>query len=608
MMPPADDVWRISLMQTRAWAFGITIALCLMWCGVAAPTALAAGPPPPVPLDGAPFGINSHLATRTFDLTVMQTAADLVAQSGAGWAREDIHWFRIQPRPDVWDWTFTDRAIALLHQRGIAIVAVIGHPPGWATPWPRDAAAGVSFHAPDPRRFAQFTAAVVTRYRSVVTHWEIWNEPDNVHFWKPAPDARAYATLLKWAAAAVRRADPSARIILGGINPFDTSFLTTVAAEGAWPSFDILAIHPYVNPRSPEQGQLERAGDAVRTVMDRYGARPLWVTEIGWSSGMGDRQPDGSIDERAQADYLVRALLLLWQGGVERIFWYTLKDDPGNPYGLIAESDGYHDYSRPKPAWHAFRHLSTLLRDTQFVGLRDLYRRTVAFDFENLGSWRVGDQPNGTLTATNDARFAGRSAARLAYRFSSTANDYVVFRREKPIPLLGGTRMLGMWVYGDGSGHTLKAWLRDDTGEILQVALGLVGPAGWRFLGAALPASVPAWDRITAGGDGQLGERLWLEALVLDDQPDGARGAGAIIIDELTAAQGIEAYNLQLRGADRDIDIVWSPTSLTVALASGSTVATVSAWDAAPQRLTRDAQGQLVLLSGPTPRIIEHRR
>jgi hypothetical protein len=595
-------------MQTRAWAFGTTLALCLMWCGLVPLSATAAVPPPPVPLDDAPFGINSHLATRTFDLTVMQTAADRVAQSGAGWAREDIHWFRIQPKPDVWDWEFTDRAIALLHQRGIAIVAVIGHPPGWATPWRHDPSAGVSFHAPDPQRFAQFAAAVVTRYRSVITHWEIWNEPDNVHFWKPAPDARAYATLLKWASAAVRRADPAARVIFGGINPFDTSFLGTVAAEGAWSSFDILAIHPYVNPRSPEQGQLERAADAVRTVMDRYGTRPLWVTEIGWSSGVGDRQPDDSIDESDQADYLVRALLLLWQAGVERIFWYTLKDDPGNPYGLIAEGRGYADYSRPKPAWYAFRHLSTLLRNTHFVGLRDLYQRTVVFDFENLGSWRVGDQPNGTLTATSAARFAGRSAARLAYQFPSSSNDYVVFRREKPIPLPNGTRMLGLWVYGDGSGHTLKAWLRDDTGEILQLALGLAGPAGWRFLSAALPATVPPWDRITAGGDGRFSERLWLEALVLDDQPDDVRGAGVIVVDELTAAQGVEAYNLQLRGADRDIDIVWSPTPLTVSFASQSATATMSDWRDAPQRIVRDARGQLVVRSGPTPRIIEHQR
>ena len=41
--------------------------------------------------------------------------------------------------------------------------------------------------------------------------------------------------------------------------------------------------------------------------------------------------------EQGQANLLVRAMLLLWRSGVERIFWYTLKDDPNNPYGLVAE-------------------------------------------------------------------------------------------------------------------------------------------------------------------------------------------------------------------------------------------------------------------------------
>ena len=117
----------------------------------------------PVPLGLMPFGVNTHLATRYTDLASIDTPADLVAKAGAGWAREDIHWYRIQPSPDTWDWEFTDAAIRALVTRGIKVVGVIGHPPGWATPDPYDSPGSFSFSAPDTERFAAFAQARLFR-------------------------------------------------------------------------------------------------------------------------------------------------------------------------------------------------------------------------------------------------------------------------------------------------------------------------------------------------------------------------------------------------------------------------------------------------------------
>src|SRR5262245_8555859 len=167
----------------------------------------------------------------------MSVPADVVAQSGAGWVREDIHWFRVQPDPATWDWSYTDQAIRELLARNMKIVGVLGHPPGWATPYPGDPPAGFSFYAPDSRQFAAFAGAVARRYGRYIHHWEIWNEPDNPLFWKPAPDPTAYAELLRSASRAIHRADPDAQLLLGGVNPFNTEFLRGVAADGAWDSF-----------------------------------------------------------------------------------------------------------------------------------------------------------------------------------------------------------------------------------------------------------------------------------------------------------------------------------------------------------------------------------
>jgi len=103
----------------------ILLIICVLLGWAAAPRpAPAASERLPALLAETPFGLNTHLATRYTDLNSMDTPAELVAQAGAAWAREDIQWWRVQPTPDSWDWSYTDAAFRALIQRGIAIVAL----------------------------------------------------------------------------------------------------------------------------------------------------------------------------------------------------------------------------------------------------------------------------------------------------------------------------------------------------------------------------------------------------------------------------------------------------------------------------------------------------
>jgi len=579
-------------------------AVLLAWAAVPRPAPLAAERLPAILAD-TPFGLNTHLATRYTDIASMDVPAGLVAQAGAAWAREDIQWWRVQPSPETWDWSYTDAAFGALLAHGISIVGVLGHPPGWATPDATDNASDLSFAAPDPERFAAFAAAVVQRYGHYIHHWEIWNEPDNPLFWKPAPDPAAYAALLKRASIAIHAADPGARVLIGGVNPFNTAFLRQVAQAGAWGSFDILAIHPYIDPSTPERGNLLAAADGVRALAAQWGDKPIWVTEVGWASGPSDHDATGTIDEAAQANMLARGLLLLWRAGVERIFWYTLKDDLNNPYGLVALGAGRADYSRLKPAYYAFQTLARQTAGAEFVGLRDLFGRSTVLDFEAFGAWRRGDQPNGTLTLTGQRTHSGRAAARLDYSFPSNGNDYVVFRRDRPAAIPGTPYALGMWVYGDGSGHQLKVWLQDAQGELLQYALGAVGPPGWRLLEAPLGGPVAPWNRITPGGDGQLSFPASLVAIVLDDGDDQFIGGGTVLLDDMIAISGPEAYDMQLRRGDEAIDVLWAPEGQRAAIRTRATGATVTALGGAASTALAES-GKLSFALGPAPIFVRH--
>lgn len=569
----------------------------------------AAQDAPVLMLGSAPFGINTHLSTRYTNIDTMSIPADLISQAGAGWAREDIHWYRIQPNPNTWDWSFTDAALRVLVQRNIKIVGVLGHPPGWATPYGGDGFSEISFFAPNPERFAAFAQAVAQRYSNYVHHWEIWNEPDNTLFWKPAPDPVTYAHILTLTANAIRSANPHARILIGGFNPFDTHFLRAVADAGAWNSFDIIAIHPYIDPVSPEAGNMLAVTEGVRAIAAQFGERPIWVTEIGWSSRPDARDPPGSTaDEQTQANYLVRATLMLWRAGVEQIFWYTLKDDPeGDPYGMFTLGSGRADFSQPKAAYYAFQNLSRQLSGAEFVGMRDLFERRTVLDFEQFGVWYRGDQANGRFSPTDAIQHSGRGAGQLAYRFPTTANDYVVFRRSVAALIPGQPYAIGMWVYGDASGHTLKLWLRDSEGEILQYTLGAVGPANWRLMQAPIGGTVADWDRITTGGNGRIDFPARVEAIVLDDAPDRVAGSGTIYIDDIVAISGPEAYDMQLLRGGTAVDVLWAPTPVLASISTRSASARVFNRDGVVNTVeARNAR--VVVQLGPGPIYVRHTR
>ena len=499
----------------------VLIISSLIFPATSAPlrSAVMSAPLPP-PTSTPSFGLNSHLITRYPDPNGMDVPAQAVADLQVGWVREDFHWHRIQPNPQTYDWTFSDAAMRALLSRNVQVLGVLGPSVGWATPQANDPENDVSYYPPDPQSFANYARAVVQRYRRYVHYWEIWNEPDVNHFWQPTSDPVAYAKLLELTASTIRSIDPDAKILIGGLNPFDTSFLRAVAAAGAWNSFDILAIHPYVDPWTPEDGNLLSVTDGVRAVAGQYGAKPIWATEVGWSSGPSDRDPTGRSDEQTQANYLVRSLLLLWQAGVERSFWYTLKDDPGNPYGLFAYGNGRSDFSQPKPAYTAFKTLNTQLRGATYTSQRTLFSPSTIMDFEQPTEWLRTSQPNGSFAPSEEQAHSGTTSARLDYHFSNPTNDYVVFERATPLPIPGQPYGIGMWVYGDGTGHSLKIWLRDAEGEVLQYNLGTVGQAGWQFRSKPLGGLVEPGNVVTPGGNGRLDFPVSFAAIVLDDEPD----------------------------------------------------------------------------------------
>ncbi len=566
--------------------------------------------PPQASLNDA-FGVNSHIASRYPIYETLDVPADTVRQLGAGWVREDFQISRIMPAPDRFDWGWHDRMVDLFQARGIQIIGLLNGP----TPaWMHGQAGGARFIPPDPQTFARFAAAVVERYRGRIQYWEVWSEPDNAIYWHPGPDPAAYAALLRAASTAIKRADPNAQVISGSlVSPQPAAnFLRELANNGAWGAFDIIGLHPYTDPRSPEEGQIGVAGiGTVRGLADTLGAKPIWATEFGWSTGPADRiAGQGAPAQPAeQANYLVRASVLLRAAGVDRIFWYNLKDTlpNNNLYGLVNfdASMANFDPALRKPAFTFFEVLARELADTGPASLLDLGSETTLIDFEQFGAWRRGDQANGTLTQSTEQVHRGAAAAKLSYNFATGGNDYVVFLTPGPISVPAGTSKLGLWIYGDGSAHAVNVWLRDSQNEVLQFRLGPLGSPGWHFVATPLSGQVEPGNVISNRQNRQLDFPISMTALVVDDDPDAATGTGTIYFDDLTAVTGPESYGVRFSKGAEVVDVLWAPTVTQITLPTRSAqVRKVRAWGETSNEPTNG--GAYTVAIGPEPVYIQH--
>lgn len=151
--------------------------------------------------------------------------------------------------------------------------------------------------------------------------------------------------------------------------------------------------------------------------------------------------------------------------------------------------------------------------------------------FEQMGSWRRGDQPYGELAQTNEKVHSGSYAAKLSYAFPGSSDDFVVFIQPRSVG--GQPNRIGAWVYGDGSSNFANIWVQDAQNEIWQFTLGRVSGTGWRQMVGTIDPNL-SWptDHISGPSNSTVDYPISFYALVLS-RPDGATN-GQIYVDDIS--------------------------------------------------------------------------
>jgi hypothetical protein len=240
--------------------------------------------------------------------------------------------------------------------------------------------------------FARYARAAVERYGPEgefwkenpfvpyrpIEAWEVWNEPNVGSFWTEGdPDPQEYARLLKLIGTAIHKADPRAQVVFAGMPeprapgpiPADEFLADAYEVPGIEEAFDVVAAHPYAASVSGVDQRLGRLRAVLRRNGD--GEKPLWITELGWSSTGIDhylvKTPEAQarltrdviamLRERAAEYKLGTVIFFRWQDPDSD----ALMDRQNARIGCIQVGGCWYDNAglftadeRPKPAWKAF--------------------------------------------------------------------------------------------------------------------------------------------------------------------------------------------------------------------------------------------------------------
>ncbi len=293
----------------------------------------------------SPYGVCAHLP-RGDEYATARKELRLMREAGIGWARADFSWSGCQRRQGG-EWSFDrfDDVVEWAEAEGVRILPILNYD----VPWARPAWKHLDL-------WLEYVERLVGRYKDRIRYWEVWNEPNLEKFWKDRPDAANYVKLLAATHERIKRIDPGLVVVLGGTAGIPWPYLEGVYEAGGAKSFDVMNVHPYRYPASPEKRSLRDDLLRLRRLMAERGdaPKPVWATEIGWPTHQGKR----GVTEPVQAQMLARAYLIALEAGVEVVFWYEFQAMERKPdynedhFGVV------HLDLKPKPAYAALKTLA----------------------------------------------------------------------------------------------------------------------------------------------------------------------------------------------------------------------------------------------------------
>src|SRR5205807_2260793 len=126
-------------------------------------------------------------------------------------------------------------------------------------------------------QFKEYISKIVGRYRGKVVYFELGNEPNlNPRF---KDDPQQYAKALDLAYSALKLANPTAKLVIGGLTlseGADVDYAQELSNFGAPSNFDVMNWHTYDSKTI--------VGYLFSKIRAEMPNKPIWITEMGYPS------------------------------------------------------------------------------------------------------------------------------------------------------------------------------------------------------------------------------------------------------------------------------------------------------------------------------------
>lgn len=336
----------------------------------------------------SPFGVSTHL--HRFPQTLTADIVSLMKDAGIGLVRGGYEWRGIEKQQG--SYTFTpqpDYYMNMLDKDHFDFLFVSGYTnPNYdndSTPYTDAGREG----------FANYMKAYVDQYQGQMDAVEVYNE-----FYGSFGDRgngpadskpEYYYPLLKKTYETLKASHPDLPV-LGTSTAGDLKWIEDVLKLGGMSYMDGFSIHPYLYPGPPEG--YEDLITGVKDLIRKYNngnLKPIWINETGWPTQLDAR----GVDEKTQANYLLRAYVVALANGVEKVVWYDLINDGlqninEDNFGLLRNPNDKLGSLTPKPAYTSFATITKMLNSRAFVqrDSTDSDIRSYLFD-KNGGNVRV---------------------------------------------------------------------------------------------------------------------------------------------------------------------------------------------------------------------------
>jgi hypothetical protein len=333
-------------------------------------------------VEESPFGIATHLHRG------QKNVVPLIQYAGAKTIRDGIEWNGIERTQGVYIFSpVPDDYMSMLKEAGLDMLFVSGfNNPFYdnnATP-----------HTDAGREgFANYAEAYVAQYKDQLVAAEAYNE-FNGGFGKrgnsPAnSQPEYYYKLLKKTYETIKANHPEFPVIGIVASEDAVSWIEEVFKLGGLQYMDVVSLHPYRYPQSPEG--LADSIDQIKALIRKYNhgeLKPIWATEFGYPTFQSTR----GVDEITQADYMVRYYVIALASGIEKTFWYDLVNDGvrddynEDNFGLLRNAQDEMGAFTPKPAYAAYAAMTRELTGAQFVQEEPLGGGMKSYLFDKDGS------------------------------------------------------------------------------------------------------------------------------------------------------------------------------------------------------------------------------